>query len=285
MQGCGNNIMTTNLTRTGNIGGILARTSSSGSVFYGYDGGGNVVTLTNRNDAVVGSYTYDAWGNTVASSGNAASENPYRFSTKEQIGALYSYGLRFYSPGIGRWINRDPIGEDGGANLYGFVSNNPVNAVDEYGLVNTLNGPSVMDMGNGGRAYYPTADEAVKPLLKALNPVSIRDHVEYAGRVYKNPDGTYSTTYPNKGTLAGSFAGKWPTGTQNAGDYHTHGAYDPEYDNENFSPGDKEGNDDEGVPGYLATPGGTFQKYTPIPGKSGAGQVTLLKWKRRKSCK
>ena len=55
-----NNVVTASYTRTGNIGGLLARTTSSGSVFYGYDGGGNVVTLTNRNDAVVGSYTYDA---------------------------------------------------------------------------------------------------------------------------------------------------------------------------------------------------------------------------------
>ena len=37
-----NNVVTASYTRTGNIGGILARTSSSSSAFYGYDGGGNV---------------------------------------------------------------------------------------------------------------------------------------------------------------------------------------------------------------------------------------------------
>jgi uncharacterized protein RhaS with RHS repeats len=26
---------------------------------------------------------------------------------------------------LGRWINRDPLGETGGLNLYGFVNNNP----------------------------------------------------------------------------------------------------------------------------------------------------------------
>ena len=129
-----NNVVTASITRAGNIGGILARTTNASSVFYGYDGGGNVTNLTNNAGAQVGSYTYDAFGNTVATSGTSASENPYRFSTKEQIGGLYSYGLRFYSPGLGRWINRDPIGEAGGANLYGFVGNDPVNMVDEYGL-------------------------------------------------------------------------------------------------------------------------------------------------------
>ena len=130
-----NNLTTASYTRTGNIGGILARTSSSDSVFYSYDGGGNVVSLTNGSGAEVGSYTYDAFGNTIASSGAAASENPYRFSTKEQIGGLYSYGFRFYSPGLGRWINRDPIGENGGTNLYGFVGNDPVNQADAHGLI------------------------------------------------------------------------------------------------------------------------------------------------------
>jgi hypothetical protein len=32
------------------------------------------------------------------------------------------------------WLNRDPIGEAGGINLYGFVGNNPVNFVDPDGL-------------------------------------------------------------------------------------------------------------------------------------------------------
>ena len=35
---------------------------------------------------------------------------------------------------MGRWLNRDPIGEAGGVNLYGAVGNNPVNNFDPYGL-------------------------------------------------------------------------------------------------------------------------------------------------------
>ena len=133
----GSNVVIASVTRTGNIGGILARTTSAGSLFYGYDGAGNVTTLTdgaNGAGNIVASYTYDAFGNTVASSGARAAENPYRFSTKEQIGGMYAYGFRFYSPGLGRWINRDPIRESGGVNLYGFVGNNTINKFDFYGL-------------------------------------------------------------------------------------------------------------------------------------------------------
>ena len=44
------------------------------------------------------------------------------------------YGYRYYSPEMGRWINRDPIGERGGYNVYAFVENQPVNKVDKLGL-------------------------------------------------------------------------------------------------------------------------------------------------------
>jgi len=39
-----------------------------------------------------------------------------------------------YDPSTGRWINRDPAGEEGGWNLYGYCDNNPVNSTDSLGL-------------------------------------------------------------------------------------------------------------------------------------------------------
>jgi len=62
--------------------------------------------------------------------------NPFRFSTKyqdDETGLVY-YGYRYYDPGTGRWLSRDPIGERGGLNLYAYVGNNPVNFYDPYGL-------------------------------------------------------------------------------------------------------------------------------------------------------
>jgi RHS repeat-associated protein len=62
---------------------------------------------------------------------------PYRYSTKEihHASGMYDYGFRFYSPGLGRWINRDPIREQGGANMYAFSGNTPLNAMDAHGLL------------------------------------------------------------------------------------------------------------------------------------------------------
>ncbi len=57
-------------------------------------------------------------------------------ATKSVSGVRY-YGLRYYNPSMGRWLSRDPIGENGGRNLYGFVSNSPLVYYDARGLALT----------------------------------------------------------------------------------------------------------------------------------------------------
>jgi hypothetical protein len=47
----------------------------------------------------------------------------------------------FYNPGTGRWINRDPIEEEGGHNLYAFVNNKAITSVDFLGLVQQMHEP------------------------------------------------------------------------------------------------------------------------------------------------
>lgn len=50
------------------------------------------------------------------------------------MSGLSHYGYRYYDPITGRWPSRDPIGERGGVNLYGFVGNNVLNRWDYLGL-------------------------------------------------------------------------------------------------------------------------------------------------------
>jgi len=57
----------------------------------------------------------------------------------------YNYGYRYYVPDLGRWINRDPIGEDGGVNLYVLLANNAVNALDYLGLQQEPGQPGLPD--------------------------------------------------------------------------------------------------------------------------------------------
>ena len=124
------------LTRDGNIGGVLSRKVGANTAFFSYDGNGNVTLLRDAQANSVGRYRYDGFGNALEVTGSVALENVHRFSTKElhAPSGLYYYGFRFYSPALGRWINRDPIGEAGGVNLYQMVGNNLINFVDAYGL-------------------------------------------------------------------------------------------------------------------------------------------------------
>lgn len=117
----------------GGIGGLLDLKQGGQSYSYLYDGKGNVTALIDSTQAVAATYTYDTFGNLMSKTGSL--NQPFQFSTKpydEKTGLSY-YGYRFYSPALGRWINRDPLGETGGINLYGYVGGNPVNFVDPAG--------------------------------------------------------------------------------------------------------------------------------------------------------
>jgi RHS repeat-associated protein len=64
----------------------------------------------------------------------ATAQLPRSPKTKAFEGVVMYYGYRFYDPETGRWPSRDPIEEEGGINLYGFVGNEPTDWVDILGL-------------------------------------------------------------------------------------------------------------------------------------------------------
>jgi RHS repeat-associated protein len=129
------------LQGAGGVGGLLSMEQHLGGGasrhYVAYDGNGNVVGLADADSGEMSAlYEYSAFGEVLQMEGVYAVKNSYRFSTKPQEGmtGLYYYGYRFYDAGAGRFINRDPIGEEGGVNLYGFVENDGVNRVDVLGL-------------------------------------------------------------------------------------------------------------------------------------------------------
>jgi RHS repeat-associated protein len=102
--------------------------------FYTRDHLGSIREMFTGGGTVVARYDYDPFGRSTTVLGTTPTEfnftGLYRHSKSNLDLATY----RAYDPDLGRWLNRDPIGERGGLNLYGYVSGNPIRLTDPLGL-------------------------------------------------------------------------------------------------------------------------------------------------------
>jgi RHS repeat-associated protein len=123
----------------GLLAGVLAKNEEPGArnlVAYAPDANGNVMQLVDATDGTLAAaYEYTPFGETIASTGPLAKANPFRFSTKwvDNDTGLGYWGYRWYGPGMGRWLCRDPIGEKGGINLFVYALNRPNSYADKLG--------------------------------------------------------------------------------------------------------------------------------------------------------
>ena len=128
----------------GGVGGLLS-VSCDGKFYVPiYGGNGNIMGYVDESGTLVAKFVYDPYGNVVSISddiGNSAyaglrgEDFPFGFSTKyhDREVDLIAYQLRSYSPALGRWLNRDPIEEEGGVNIFVFCRNNPLITYDKNG--------------------------------------------------------------------------------------------------------------------------------------------------------
>jgi RHS repeat-associated protein len=87
------------------------------------------------NGAVVATYTYSAFGICTASGSGAAICN-FRFGGmywQANAGCYYDKARDYQAP-TGKFMQRDPSGEDGGDNLEAYCAANPINRIDPSGL-------------------------------------------------------------------------------------------------------------------------------------------------------
>jgi RHS repeat-associated protein len=144
----------------GGTRGLLAKTVSISNYYYHTDANGNVTALIDADQDIVARAEYDAFGRFIKLSGLLANSNRYWFSSKEYVAqaGIYYYGYRFYEPNLQRWLNKDPIAEAGGINLYGFVDNNSVNEADPIGkwgiAFGNNGGSSYINLGWGNPSVY-----------------------------------------------------------------------------------------------------------------------------------
>ena len=159
----------------------LVTSSGITSYYYAQDHLGSVRDLVNASGTVLASYDYDPYGNPTRTTQGGSARADYRYAGLFHYtqSGLYLTHYRVYDPLTARWLSRDPIGEAGGVNLYGYVFQNPINFYDPLGLrcwTNQLD-QTVCDSGSPFTVgYCPSGDCAAFPA--SMNNASDRECVE-----------------------------------------------------------------------------------------------------------
>jgi RHS repeat-associated protein len=136
---------------------LLSMIKPGESVYYFHnDHLGTPQVVTDDTQAIAWKAVYTPFGDAVASI--QAVENPFRFPGQyydSETGLHYNY-FRYYNPQTGRYITPDPIGLEGGINLFSYVANSPVNRTDPLGLwfegMNVANNPANKVDRNGSQS-------------------------------------------------------------------------------------------------------------------------------------
>ena len=110
----------------------LALVQDASLYCYGVDFNKNVSEVFDREGAVAAIYDYSPYG-TATRTGRLVQPVQWSAEMHDDDLALVYYNYRYYNPRDGRWINRDPIAEQGGWNSYSFVGNNPIDSFDING--------------------------------------------------------------------------------------------------------------------------------------------------------
>ena len=167
---------------------------------------------------VTANLDYDAFGREVRATGTKTPASgqppglapgepwvdnlPFHFSTKftDRESGLNYYGYRFYDPVDGRWLNRDPIGEQGGVNIYSLGHNDAISHYDYLGLILKYGNVEFEKLVNCWKKTLPPSTDLLKlinKLEKSKDTYMLRSHYNPVGWPYTeaNTVGPGATSY------------------------------------------------------------------------------------------
>jgi RHS repeat-associated protein len=104
---------------------------SIGTLYFLQDHLGSTAALTSASGALMGQQQYEAFG---ANAGSAQTRYGYTGRERDELTGLTYYRARWFDSSQARFLSEDPIGFDGGLNLYAYVENDPIGFTDPLGL-------------------------------------------------------------------------------------------------------------------------------------------------------
>ena len=182
-------------------------------LYFMHDALKNVTSIFDGQQTRRARYEYAPFGSLLTTEGDMTRENKFRFSCEfsdDELGLVY-YNYRHLNPADGRWINRDPIQEQSGWNLYAFIRN--ASGYDALGLedieiiVNRryLEWETLSDW-----EVYATDPEISKECTKVTGKgielkkgrYQLKADKGFSNTIkdYPLPEGTYTGGYTNSGT-------------------------------------------------------------------------------------
>jgi RHS repeat-associated protein len=127
-------------------------------VFNPLAGRGSTHEITNSSGVIQCQLAYDPFGRVTQLQGSISPDFQFAGYYFHSPSGLALTRTRPYASSQGRWINRDPIGELGGVNLFDYVRNNPVLLTDHLGLCNPVPATcSLMDPETDRAAFMTRA--------------------------------------------------------------------------------------------------------------------------------
>ncbi len=135
------------------LGQVNFASGTPTNYFYTTDHPGSIREMTKTvsgTTTIEAQYGYDPYGIATKLQGSQDADFQYAGYYMHAPSGLNLTRTRQYSANLGRWISRDPIGENGGLNLYGYVGNSPVMNTDPSGLFDPTSWAAVGGAAAGG---------------------------------------------------------------------------------------------------------------------------------------
>ena len=184
--------------------------------FYVKNLQGDILKVITATGTEAATYTYDAWGKLLTSTGDLAEVNPlrYRGYFYDTETGLYYLKSRYYDPEVSRFINPDAFVSSGTSvasyNMMVYCDNNPINRIDPAGMFWREIGDFFSKTWNGLKTWAKSAfgaesstiatiSEIEIPIIPDPSPVTIKTGTKTTQTISKYGDSSkFISVYANK---------------------------------------------------------------------------------------